>query len=813
MITTDRLTLGNRFGRALAAGLTCIFLGAAMAGAHGLGGKEHAHIQGAGLNQPSATFEQIETVRLVIITHLDVGFTGGAVDVINYYFEQYFPTAIDVAETLARSPRKDLRDMGYKVTTYPWLLSLYLDCPQDLIPSLACPSPADVGAVKNAIKNGVITWQGYASNLQAELMDPSLYRFALQMAHTLDQRFHKTPTATLSLSDVPGTSRAILPLMHEEGYRALVLSANPAVVSAAVPNAFLWRNGPGGTDALAMVHSGGSTYGGIKLQDCIAVDGLKEALCVWFIPDNGPPPDVSAVRTTYRMLTKQFPKAKVRAATFDDFLPALEGIRSRLPVVDLDIGDTWINGPPADPLKLAMFREMSRARAECIMGGRCPADDPDIFNFSRLLLKAPEHTAGLGSGNIPDNNWSNSEFEQVRSGSAFQQIEGSWTEQRQFLVWALKALQRPEASASAKALHQEISARLAALEPSRPSTQGFREVTAPEGPFSCGAVEIGFDAATGAIVHLVDRRNGRQWAGNLPSPPEPQPFLHFQRMKLEADLRSGRESELDFELLAVPPPVNSGNPLALFLYRTYDALESYSNMRQYSYVWPPYFPSSDMSVFYKPEVRSAHPQSRWWFPKRSGTWRRDGVEGCEFLHKLEMPPQAHARYGAPESAWVRVVVPPDRAVVNIDFQWFCKTATRLPEALWMVFRPIAPDAAGWRLQTLDELLPPQHVAVNGSRHLAAVWEGASYCDDKGHLLIETLDATVVSPGFPALLDYNNQPVNPQDGMFFNLANNVWNTNWPLWYPWLAKDADSRFRFTLHLEKGCEGGRRRAAVRP
>lgn len=138
----------------------------------------------------------------------------------------------------------------------------------------------------------------------------------------------------------------------------------------------------------------------------------------------------------------------------------------------------------------------------------------------------------------------------------------------------------------------------------------------------------------------------------------------------------------------------------------------------------------------------------------------------------------------------------------------------------MAFRPIAPDDDGWRFQTLDELLPVRQTVVNGSRHLGAVWGGLSYCDPKGEMFIESLDATVVSPGLPALVDYNNQPVEPREGMFVDLATNVWNTNWPLWYPWREGDEDSRFRFVLHLGTGCTdrrwlppgaGGRRSATL--
>ncbi len=82
-----------------------------------------------------------------------------------------------------------------------------------------------------------------------------------------------------------------------------------------------------------------------------------------------------------------------------------------------------------------------------------------------------------------------------------------------------------------------------------------------------------------------------------------------------------------------------------------------------------------------------------------------------------------------------------------------------------------------------------------------MWDGVSYRDAKGSLAVDTSDASVLSPGAPSLVDFNNQPVDPSEGMFVNLANNVWNTNWPLWYPWTDQDRDARFRFEIRLGGG------------
>jgi hypothetical protein len=786
-------------------------------GPGGPGGVPHAVV---GPNQPSEAIDAVERVHVVVMTHLDVGFTDLAVPVINTYFQRYFPDVLTYARAVADSRDPNLRAFGYVFTSHPWLLSLYLDCPGELVPGLACPTDTEAEAVRSAIRDGVITWQGNAFNLQASLMDPSLFEASLRMAHDLDRAFGKPPKRTVSLRDVPGSTRAVLPAMRRAGYDALSIGANGAVVAAAVSNAFLWQEGPDDPGTIGLLHPGG--YGGVKIQDCIVVPGLADALCVWVTGDNSGPPNTSAVFQVYRIVSRQFPRAQVFASTFDAFVDRLAPVRDRLPVVTQEMGDTWIGGPPADPWKIAAFRLMSRARAGCLESGRCAPDDPALRNFERFLLKAPEHTAGLSSTPAMQpfsGDWSNSRFEAVRDQQPFQDVEASWDEQREFLEWGLQALGAEGASDAARELAARIRAELPVLRPQGPpSTDGYEPVDDPAGPFACGMLEIGFDPEQGAISHLERAGAGRpkeeRWAtafggalhleGGDPEGADPEAAEQDARRALDEVLRRQDltlplppEAPTD-EALETVLLEEGEHPLALFGYRTYDSLDFWLYIRQYAWVWPLPIDALSLAAFEKPGVQSAHPRSRWWYPESATVLRRTEAPGCDFLVELTMPEAAHLRYGAPATLWLRVEVPPERAEAHLDLVWLDKTTTRLPESLWMIFRPRAADPRGWRLHVLDQELDPTETLVNGSRHLAAVWDGVSYRGPDGALAIDTVDASVVAPGEPSLVDFDNFPVDPRQGMWFNLSNNVWNTNWPLWYPWRDDDENARFRFVLRL---------------
>jgi hypothetical protein len=85
-------------------------------------------------------------------------------------------------------------------------------------------------------------------------MDGSLFRYGLSLSHTLDIRFGKH-TIAAKMSDVPGHTRAIVPLLAEAEITFLHIGVNGASTPPAVPPLFVWRN-PSGADVIVVVHKG-----------------------------------------------------------------------------------------------------------------------------------------------------------------------------------------------------------------------------------------------------------------------------------------------------------------------------------------------------------------------------------------------------------------------------------------------------------------------------------------------------------------------------------------------------------------------------
>jgi hypothetical protein len=135
--------------------------------------------------------------------------------------------------------------------------------------------------------------------------------------------------------------------------------------------------------------------------------------------------------------------------------------------------------------------------------------------------------------------------------------------------------------------------------------------------------------------------------------------------------------------------------------------------------------------------------------------------------------------------------------VEVELSWFDKPASRLPEAAWLSFAPSVCAPASWEIHKLGRWLSPLSVVSCGNRNMHGVQDGVRVTAGTSRLLIESLDAHLVSPGEPRLLRFDDTTPRMDGGMHFCLHANLYSTNFPLWY-----GDDTRFRFRLrfqHLE--------------
>ena len=683
--------------------------------------------------------EQVNTVHLISSCHLDVGFADTAARILDRYFSLYFPASINISNELKQSGREE----RLVFTTHSYLVYLYLNCPPSM--GFHCPSASEVENFEKAIMDGDIVWHAFPFNGQPEIMDASLFEFGVYLSHWLDDKFNKTHKITMSQRDVPGLTRGVVPLLNKMGVEAITVGVNSASMPPAVPEVFRWVDSATSEDLIAMWHPGG--YGGPpdSLGNTVVVPGLTHALAFAIRGDNRGPPPTSEVIANYQHVKKLFPNATVIASTYDAFVTELLKVKSQLPVVTGEIGDTWIYGTASDPGKVAQFNEIMSLRSDCLLSGQCSLDDQRFFNFSVLLLKNAEHTWGKDVKKYLHDNasWTNEEFQDAITSPNFLDLVNSWIEQREWgITYSIEALQdHPLRSSIAKALNDlKFDGHI--------SLDGYKQAQKPY-MFELDDFEISFDSSTGAINGLMDKqsKDGVNWASDK-------------------------------------------NPLFVLLYQTFTP-EDYGDFFSEYFYQKKSFAILD---FGKPGLQLNDTEHFEYPGTLQGLYVSDS--GSSFIALLQYGGMINYDFGAPSAAWVKYDYMSDlrEFMVTVYVQW---KVTRRPESLSLVLQP---PVGGMMVKKLESVIDVVEVVKNGSQHLHGQYRGGvsvTHATTPSAVMnVTALDSTLVCIGPPNPFPTPATAPEYTKGFSFNLLNNIWGTNYVMWYPFLEEDNFSKFRFKV-----------------
>ncbi|MAS33190.1 MAG: glycoside hydrolase [Anaerolineaceae bacterium] len=588
-------------------------------------------------------------------------------------------------------------------------------------------------AMETAIEQGDIIWHGLPFTTHTELMDESLFRFGLSLSQALDTRYGKQ-TIAAKMTDVPGHTRAMLPSLTEAGIQFLHFGVNEASTVPDVPPVFVWKDNATSSSVMVMYHG---NYG-----DVTTVPDLSDAAAIILTNDNHGPPPMEAVLETFATLRERFPGAQVIASTMDTFATKLASVRDTLPVITAEIGDTWIHGVGADPTKIRQYRELSRLRRAWLNSGQTTAEDPHLHAFSRRLLLVPEHTWGMDEKTwLADaKHYGRDAFDSQRTTPEFQRFEESWAEQRRYIDEAVAELRGTD-------LEGQAQARLTAVQPEKPDFSLYEPIESTDIPFETRHFRFRLDVS-GAFVELTERASGKNWA-------------------------------------------NESHTLGLLHYELFSASD-------YARFWQQYIRNKDQETvrswakedYTKPGLPVE--EHRSWQPVMQQIWEQKSEASDRYLLALRLP-DVTQQYGGPARIYMEYTFPVDDTRVDIALTWLEKPANRLAEAFWLSFAPLVDAPQNWQLQKIGQLVSPLDVVNRGARTLHAIDQYAIYQGDDGSLQINTLDAPLVAPGQPSLLDFHNEQPDMSDGVHFNLYNNTWGTNFPMWF-----EDDALFRFSLRF---------------
>jgi hypothetical protein len=256
-------------------------------------------------------------------------------------------------------------------------------------------------------------------------------------------------------------------------------------------------------------------------------------------------------------------------------------------------------------------------------------------------------------------------------------------------------------------------------------------------PIETAHFVLQIDAKTGAITQLRNKTTGRDWASEQ-------------------------------------------NPIALLTYQTLSQ-DDYTRYRA-SYV----ISNADWAQkdFGKPSIERFGAKREEWQPASAGV----RVEETPDAHRIVIALQFNdgeafnsGRAAYPRHAFVELVLPKAEPMIHLQLSWFGKPATRMPEALWLAFNPIAEDPKAWKLDKSGEWISPFEVVASGNRHMHAVQQGFKYESGGAAFSVDTLDAPIVALGERDPILFSNEQPDLSKGLHSCLFNNCWGTNYIMWY--------------------------------
>ncbi|MFZ4600403.1 MAG: DUF5054 domain-containing protein, partial [Terrimicrobiaceae bacterium] len=461
--------------------------------------------------------------------------------------------------------------------------------------------------------------------------------------------------------------------------------------------------------------------------------GTTQAFCFSFTSDNHGPQTVEQVEAAFAKLRQRFPKAKITTSSFNELAAAIALSAPSWPGFTGEIGDSWIRGYGSDPWKMSRFRELQRLRGEWQKTGRLAGKWVDKFDDK--LLCVTEHTWGMDEKSHLTNGTLYCKERTYRKAEFL--LKRQTPAFRHFASsWTeqrnyVKAAL--QAVQTSKSHAQEVAQRLAALEPRWSNLKGFAPVR--------------------KLPDWVQRRLLSQ-SDSLPTP-------------------------LAWE----------------FIYEAFGS-EDYQTFKK-EYVVPAYLASFwAVPDFTKPGMETIIRKRKRFKARIRKLWHRRSGDGDTWILEMAFPKAASVRYGAPREIQVSLTQRTGASTVSFDLNYRGKDAYRGAEALWLKFSPGIKKDARWLFHKMGELIAADEVCKSAGRQLHGIDQGVVLRrQGQPDLLLESLDAPLAGPGLPNLLGFKDTPPAASAGVSFNLYNNTWTTNFPMW-----NGEDAQFRFQIRPSK-------------
>ncbi len=680
----------------------------------------------------------MKKVIVVSKTHLDLGFTDYAEAIRQTYLDKYIPSAIELAKSMNTEGKKK-----FAWTTGSWIIK----------EALENGTENQREQVRQALVRRDLVPHALPLTLHTELLDEDTLYYGLSIIDKLDKiRGEKTISA--KMTDVPGHTKGLVPALARHGVKLLHLGVNGASALAKVPPCFLWR--VEGAEVV-VIYSG--AYGGAFQTDLI-----DEILYFDHTLDNRGTPSQEKIQKKLDKIQAQYPDCEIVAGSMDEIAEKLWEQREKLPVVTEEIGDTWIHGAAADPYKAAALRQLMALKRKWLDDGSMVKNSDEYTGFTDALLCIAEHTCGMDMKMYfaDYEHYLKADFEAARkddkvkmrhlfrdfpqnftiftsrlagkhSQGSYKVIEKSWAEQREYIAKAISQLSAEHGA--------EAEIALADLRPVAPQENvgGFDLST----PVKIGKWELSLNKF-GGIEGLSCNGDSVIKSNGTPL----------------AEYRAFNEQDYDFWLT----------------HYTRDIKETIT--------WC-------IGDFARPllkYVKGKYPSGR--FPYRATKASMEELQNqVKITVDLACDQEVCRLNGAPRLC--QAVYTLSQKGLVLEFSWYNKDANRLTEAMYL---HLAPAEGDLNLLKLGQWINPTEVVDMGGKKLHAVGLARLKKGEKSYIF-KNHHSPLLSLGKGKILEYDNRVEDyRKDGISFVLHDNVWGTNFPLWY-----EDNAYFKFEITEE--------------
>lgn len=644
----------------------------------------------------------MKKVIVVSKTHLDLGFTDYAEDIKRKYLDFFIPNAIKTAEE-CNSDKKN-----FVWTTGSWLIK----------EALNDENKENAERLREALKRGEIAAHALPFTLHTELLDRDTLEYGLSLIDITDEITGKKTTAA-KMTDVPGHTKALVPLLADKGIKLLHIGVNGASAIPKVPECFLWR---AYGKEIVVIYSGeyGGTFKSEYTDDILYFDHTL---------DNHGAGGAKAVKKNLEKIQRLYPDYEVTAGTLSDYANEIWEVRDKLPIITSEIGDTWIHGSAADPYKSGALRTLIRLKNKWLSEGSVKKGGKEYKNLCDCMICIAEHTCGMDVKIALHEykNYLKKDFQKAKAKhKRYDRIEKSWAEQREYINKAISALSSEHREEAEKELKRLIPNDMF------PTLENSAET---ENDFT---------------------------------------FLN-SRMKLN---KYGAVEHLSFG----DKTVIDGNDKPCI---SYDSL----GYEDYDYWFSHY--SRDLNKtknwayadFGKPNIKKIadkYPRGRFFYKAEKISFEKND-EYTAVLVMLSTDKVLSRDLGAPREMQIRYTL--NESKLTAEVLWRKKDANRLPECISF---HLYPSSEKIEFIKAGEKINPYDIAENGGRKLSAVQK---ICCDGFEITNES--SPLVSIGGGDILHFDNEYHPLSDGLSYILCDNIWGTNFPLWY-----SDNAYFKFTI-----------------